>query len=296
MQSKRKKARKERWRQLSLRRKIFYSIARTLAVVVIAIGSVTVTIGVQDATSQEITQFKIYVLLFLGAVVVSMLVVSGIRAIIKKERRASIPERDSSAKHSLIGELIIAGLLLVLLAGEPDILFMLGYSIIISPVEAAALGLAAYAVLIIGYDWSARVLGVSEILTLEAQHVMRRMWPRRKRDHWKFYISVCVLNPFLEELIFRGILVSLLAYQSGSLVLAVMLGLSASIVAHLYQGWRLAPFHVLFHGMAIALLFSPGGLLSCIAMHFAGDFLPVVKGGQRMRRRLKELDTIRCRR
>ena len=139
------------------------------------------------------------------------------------------------------------------------------------------------------FNAGARLLGVANSVNLAAERVMHYLRPRRKADYWRSYIGVCLLNPFVEEIIFRGILVFLLAYTVDNVFLAIAVGLTASIAAHLYQGWVLMPFHLLFHGTAIALLFSPGGLVSCIAFHVAGDVVPVGLNSLRSRRRLRQL-------
>src|SRR5689334_23400652 len=65
-----------------------------------------------------------------------------------------------------------------------------------------------------------------------------RLWPRRRRDKWIAAIAIMVFNPFLEEIVMRGILIHQWALALGSPVLPIIVGFLLNGVLHWYQGWR----------------------------------------------------------
>ena len=233
--------------------------------------------------------FRITALLFIGAITVFDLALYILSFLRNKANRKLLIRYRVSASSFLAKQVFLAVILSALLVGDPETQLLIGFSDDIHALIAITIGLASYALILFIFDAGARLLGVANSVNLAAERVMHYLRPRSKTDYWRFYTGLCLLNPFVEEIVYRGILVSLLAYAVDNVFLAIAVGLAASIAAHLYQGWVLMPFHLLFHGTAIALLFSPGGLISCIAFHVAGDVVPVAKNVHRSRRRLRQL-------
>ncbi len=151
-----------------------------------------------------------------------------------------------------------------------------GVSSYVSPIFAFLIGFVAYFLVLGVLESAARLFGVRDKLHDLSFEAMRFVWPRERMQKPLAVVAVCVLNPFTEEVIYRGVLVYYLGHQTGYIAAAVLIGLTLSVLAHAYQGLWMAPFHLLFHGTAIALLFSPLGLFGCFGMHFAGDLVPVV--------------------
>ena len=104
---------------------------------------------------------------------------------------------------------------------------------------------------------------------------LAHLWPRSKRSRQYATIGICVLNPFTEELLFRGILVNQFSLIVGSVYLPIAVGLLVNIVNHLYQGPRALITHIPFYFITTGLLFSPLGLIACFGFHFAGDVVPI---------------------
>lgn len=151
-----------------------------------------------------------------------------------------------------------------------------GVSDAIPTILAFGIGYLVYfAVLLLleSFAWAAGIRDKLHDLSFET---MRFIWPRERSHKPLAVFAVCVLNPFTEEIIYRGVLVYYLGIKTGSVAAAVAVGLTLSLIAHAYQGLWLLPFHILFHGTAIALIFTPLGLFGCFGMHFAGDLVPVV--------------------
>jgi len=175
--------------------------------------------------------------------------------------------------------------------GEPAIF---GFSTSVNPFLAFLCGFGIYFVVLGLIEVGAHFSGVKEELHDQSYETMRRLWPRQIGEKIKAVIAVCLLNPFTEELIYRGVLVYFLGVFIGNFWLAAAIGLAFSLAVHLYQGAWSIPFHFLFHGTAILLVLSPLGLVACFGFHFAGDLVPVAalkknmyawRDRQRLRRR-----------
>lgn len=257
--------------------------------VLLAIGFVILVVS-DFITKRDIDiSFRITALLLIGAITVFNLALYVWPFIRNTVKGKPLIRHRESASSFLAGQVFLAVILSALLVGDPETQLLIGFSEDFDALIAIAIGLATYAITLFIFNAGAHLLGVTDSLNFAAGRVMHYLRPRRKADYWRFYTGLCLLNPFVEEIVYRGILVSLLAYAVDNVFLAIAVGLTASIAAHLYQGWVLMPFHLLFHGTAIALLFSPGGLISCIAFHVAGDVVPVAKNVYRSRRRLRQL-------
>jgi membrane protease YdiL (CAAX protease family) len=125
--------------------------------------------------------------------------------------------------------------------------------------------------------------GTRSELGLRALQVMGNLWPSRRSAKALALVALC-LNPFTEEMIFRGIMVRQLHELSGSLVLAVAVGLVLCLLVHLYQGLQFLPFHAAFFAVAISILYSPLGMAGAVGLHLAGDLFPVLDLSLAMRR------------
>lgn len=143
------------------------------------------------------------------------------------------------------------------------------------PVLAFALGIGVYALLLGALELTSKLLGVRSALHDVAFEALRRVWPRERHGKPLAIIAVCVLNPIVEEIIYRGILVSVFGSLIGSVAIAAAISLVLSLLAHSYQGTPALLSQLLFHACAITLLLSPLGLVACIGFHFAGDIVPV---------------------
>jgi membrane protease YdiL (CAAX protease family) len=136
-------------------------------------------------------------------------------------------------------------------------------------------GLIAYLVFIAVNTVVLRLLGRQELLRDYYLHVHAGLWPRQRSQKAVALIAICVLNPLLEELAFRGVLVYQFADAIGSRPLPIALGLAATLGNHSYQGLRAWWTHVPFYAIVVALLFSPAGLWGAVGFHVGGDALPI---------------------
>ena len=155
-------------------------------------------------------------------------------------------------------------------------LYDLGASERFHPVTAFGIGFAAYFVVLVIIEAAAAVFGVRERLHDLSFETMRLLWPRDPQQKILAVAGVCLINPFTEELIYRGVLVDHFGHLIGNIWLAASIGFVLSIAAHMYQGSWSVPFQMMFHGAAVLLLLSPAGLIACFGFHFAGDLVPVV--------------------
>ncbi len=149
---------------------------------------------------------------------------------------------------------------------------------------AVPTGVASYAALM----W---LLGRVVIATgREAEYVcagilaLRQFWPPKQIQKAFGVVGICILNPFLEEIFYRGILVHQVSLVFDSKLVGISIGLLLALLAHVYQGWKLLAFHLVFSSVAIALLLSPLGLAGAIGLHIAGDIYPFVVMRRHMRR------------
>lgn len=138
---------------------------------------------------------------------------------------------------------------------------------------AFAAGVAIYFGFVHLYGLVVRLLGVHDALAAAAYVGMRSIWPRAGRGHRSLYAGLA-LNPFTEELLFRGFLVYYMGNVSGSPVAFFLIGLAACLAVHVYQGGQLLWFHGAFYVLAVLLLYSPLGIVGAFGMHFVGDFYP----------------------
>ncbi|NNE68037.1 MAG: CPBP family intramembrane metalloprotease [Pyrinomonadaceae bacterium] len=152
----------------------------------------------------------------------------------------------------------------------------LGYSSTVGPLLAFVLGLAIYGVVLVFVEVASHFLGIRERLHDLSYETMRLIWPRNPEQKLAAFAGVCIMNPFTEEVLFRGVLVFLLGEYTGNFILAAVIGLLLSLAAHMYQGGWSIPFQLVFHATAVLIVLSPLGLVACIGFHFAGDLVPVM--------------------
>ncbi|MBC8026631.1 MAG: CPBP family intramembrane metalloprotease [Steroidobacteraceae bacterium] len=111
-----------------------------------------------------------------------------------------------------------------------------------------------------------------------------RLWPRTAGLKVLTILFICAMNPFIEEIVMRGILIHQWGLALGSPVLPIAVGFVLNALLHLYQGWRLQLWHALFFAMAVTLLYSPYGLTAAIVAHIFGDSLPFLFLRRNLRR------------
>jgi membrane protease YdiL (CAAX protease family) len=102
-------------------------------------------------------------------------------------------------------------------------------------------------------------------------HVTFRSLPRTRFERCVVISALCLINPVVEEIIFRGLLVHQFALLTGNVPRALVIGAIVNALNHAYQGWRAAPFQLLFYSAAVGLMYSSFGLAAAIALHYAAD-------------------------
>ena len=143
-----------------------------------------------------------------------------------------------------------------------------------NPALGFCIGLFLYApfLLVARLAWAVLRIGLSPDANFQ---VMRMHWPRDPFEKRLVVLSAFV-NPFTEEVIFRGFFVFQLSQHLGSLKLALVIGLALCLLLHLYQGFASLPEHALVYAIVVCLLYSPLGLPGAIGFHLAGDVLPLI--------------------
>lgn len=136
------------------------------------------------------------------------------------------------------------------------------------------LGLICYFMLIGAYKLLVYALGLQEQQLAEAYLVHRAIYPRSTKGRRKL-LAVLIINPFTEEIIYRGFLVYYLGNLLNSVWLFSVLGVVICLVIHFYQGVRMLLFHAVFCTASILILFSPAGIIGCFGFHLAGDLYPM---------------------
>ena len=194
---------------------------------------------------------------------------------LKPSRRFPRPS-SGSGRGALIQHVILALLLAWILYDTPLIASRLGIKTDYPPLFSFAIGFIIY----LGFSKLLSLItvkfGLEQRTSTANFFAMRATWPRRGPDEWKMVVAVCILNPFTEEIVMRGILVSLLGKSIGNIGLAIIIAFACSTLLHLYQGAGVTVFHMCFNVLAILILLSPLGLLACFGFHLAGDLMPVI--------------------
>jgi len=148
----------------------------------------------------------------------------------------------------------------------------------VPPIAAFGFGALCYGAFILCMNCTFKAIGLARVLKNVTPVIMTiaKLWPRG-RVNKKLAFLAFVLNPITEELLFRGILVYQFSLLTGSVAIPLIVGLSAMIATHLYQGWpAILTGHIPMYGVMVALLFSPMGLAAAIGFHMLGDLVPVL--------------------
>ena len=135
-------------------------------------------------------------------------------------------------------------------------------------------GIFTYFIFSFLYSSLLKMTKYSPIIKTNNYLVNRDLIPRKKSAKLYFIISACLLNPFIEETVYRGILVYYIGNIFFGYWLALIVGLIFCLAIHIYQDIYNMAFHSLFYFASIALLFSPLGLAASFGLHFAGDIYP----------------------
>jgi membrane protease YdiL (CAAX protease family) len=114
------------------------------------------------------------------------------------------------------------------------------------------------------------------VMRLVAARGNLRIWPRGRVAKWFAALFIMVFNPFVEELVMRGVLIHQWGLILGSPALPIFVGLLLNGALHWYQGWRMQAWHAIYFAMAVCLLYSPWGLPAAITAHVLGDVLPIL--------------------
>ena len=136
-------------------------------------------------------------------------------------------------------------------------------------------GVLVYALFTAVLTFYLQATGGLEKFADDSTRIMAGIWPRPRRQKVAVWIAFCVLNPVIEELLFRGVLVYQMALAINSIWAPLLVGFVVSIGNHWYQGRRMMALHIPFYWIAVGLLFSPLGLAGAIGFHFAGDIVPM---------------------
>jgi membrane protease YdiL (CAAX protease family) len=179
--------------------------------------------------------------------------------------------------YQILGQqvIVLSAIVVVGILGGFD-LYEFGVSRTIRPLTAFVFGFVIYFAVLFLIEVSAYGFGLRTRLHDASFEAMRHIWPRDPQQKLLAFVAVCLINPFTEEIIFRGVLVHFFGGYLDSMLAAVLIGFALSIAAHMYQGIWVIPFQMIFHGTAILLLISPFGLVACFGLHMAGDLVPVV--------------------
>lgn len=176
----------------------------------------------------------------------------------------------------MTSQLLLAGLAVLNYTKGDWILETVGVKTVVPPLLAFAVGFALYGVFLYTMGRLFRLIGLEAQMRDAAVTSVAFLLPRQPRQRSLALFGIIVLNPVTEEFWYRGILVHQVTIVTGSLPLALGLGLFANLAAHLYQGRLALMFHLPFFLLACAIVFSPLGLIGAIGMHFAGDLVPFV--------------------
>lgn len=136
-------------------------------------------------------------------------------------------------------------------------------------------GVCCYIVFLVVLEFLLRVTGTLETVEDGNMAAMASITPRKWFQKICFVIGICVFNPVIEEILFRGILVHQFSLSIGNSTLPIIIGLAANLGNHAYQGRTAMTTHLPFYFIVVGLMYSPTGLMGAIGFHIAGDVVPV---------------------
>ena len=179
-------------------------------------------------------------------------------------------------RRLLVTQTIIICLLLFMFSLGGWNLGSVGFDTAMAIPWAVLIGFGVYFLFIFVLEIFLRRVGLHTMVEDHNLRVHAKLWPRQPAQKMMARVGICCLNPFTEEILYRGILVYQFAEHGTGLPVALALGLIVNLANHAYQG-RLALFtHVPFYGLVVAMLFSPLGLWGAIGFHIAGDTVPFI--------------------
>lgn len=146
---------------------------------------------------------------------------------------------------------------------------------------AGELGFAAVIAANFVLLWATRTFQVTRMVAMRGN---LRVWPRGRLEKWLAVLFIMGFNPFVEELVMRGVLIHQWGQLLGSPVIPIAVGLVLNGALHWYQGARMQLWHGLFFAVAVTLLYSPWGLPAAMVAHVFGDVLPLLTLGRVVRR------------
>jgi membrane protease YdiL (CAAX protease family) len=145
------------------------------------------------------------------------------------------------------------------------------------------IGVATYAIFVLCLTKVVKAIGLLAKVSDRNLQILASLWPRQKRQRLLAVVAFCVMNPVIEELMYRGILVRQLGLSIDSVTIAIVIGLIAHLANHAYQGLWGTFTHLPFYIIVVTLLYSPAGLWGAIGFHFAGDLYPFLTLKRQMR-------------
>jgi len=148
-----------------------------------------------------------------------------------------------------------------------------GFAGRVSPAWALVIGFTAYLALAMTFNGITQLIGIRGKVRDSSIVTLAGLFPRQRRQRVIFLMAL-TLNPFTEEIVFRGFLVHQLALMTESIPIGFFVGLAANLGMHIYQGRLALLFHVPFFALAFGLLYSALGLWGAIGAHIAGDLVP----------------------
>lgn len=184
--------------------------------------------------------------------------------------------RASVARFALSQGIIALALYVYYRAGGWT-LDSVGVSKRVSPLVAFLTGLGEFGLFTLLTRWTFAFFG-SPFAYLQAVTRANALFAPRGRARGVAMIAMAALiNPVVEELMFRGLLVYQLVVVGSPVWLALLVGALVNATNHAYQGRLGVVFHLTFYAAAVGLLFSPVGLVGAIGFHFGGGLLPVIQ-------------------
>lgn len=145
-----------------------------------------------------------------------------------------------------------------------------------STVPSFLLGVGCYAVFAGAYKILLQILRMQDQQRVAGYLAHRNIWPRTPYKRRKL-LTALIINPFTEELMYRGFLVYYLGNLLDSILLFCILGVAFCLTIHFYQGARMLAFHAGFCISSILILFSPLGIVGCFGLHVAADLYPLTE-------------------
>jgi membrane protease YdiL (CAAX protease family) len=189
--------------------------------------------------------------------------------------RPKLRRQKGSAGHAMLRSQLIFAAIIIYTAGSHWNMESVGLVPEWSIANSFGVGFAAYVAFALLLTWLMKATGRLPAIEDNNLRVMAMLWPRARAQKASALVGVCLLNPFIEEFMYRGVLVHQLAYAADALPLALALGLVMNLANHAYQGPLAMTSHLPMYLITAALLYSPTGLWGAFGFHFAGDLAPV---------------------